>query len=124
MATLLSKEKPKPSGPLGISVERLSSSLARSASNSIDELQGLVSELQKMQEFLKSEVDNVQCQIDNALAGINIIVETIGPWKGIASSQTLPSGTRNVRAGGPAANIEHHVAPDSNGAAREPRKAE
>ena len=109
MATLLSKEKPKPSGPLGISVERLSSSLARSASNSVDELQGLVSELQKMQEFLKSEVDNVQCQIDNALAGINIIVETIGPWKGIASSQTLPSGTRNVRAGGPAANIEHHV---------------
>ena len=109
MATLLSKEKPKPSGPLGISVERLSSSLARSASNSVDELQGLVSELQKMQEFLKSEVDNVQCQIDSALAGINIIVETIGPWKSIASSQTLPSGTRNVRAGGPAANIEHHV---------------
>ena len=62
-----------------------------------------------MQDFLKSEVDNVQCQIDNALAGINIIVETIGPWKSIASSQTLPSGTRNVRAGGPAANIEHHV---------------
>ena len=109
MATLLSKEKPKPSGPLGISVERLSSSLARSASNSVDELQGLVSELQKMQEFLKSEVDNVQCQIDSALAGINIIVETIGPWKGIATSQTLPSGTRNVRAGGPGANIEHHV---------------
>ena len=109
MATLLSKEKQKPSGPLGISVERLSSSLARSASNSVDELQGLVTELQKMQDFLKSEVDNVQCQIDSALAGINIIVETIGPWKSIASSQTLPSGTRNVRAGGPAANIEHHV---------------
>ena len=110
MATLLSKEKPKPSSPLGISVERLSSSLARSASNSVDELQGLVSELQKMQEFLKSEVNNVQCQIDNALAGINIIVETIGPWKSIAGSQTLPSsGARNVRAGGPAANIDQHV---------------
>jgi len=108
MATLLSKEKPKPSGQLGISVERFNSSLARSASNSIDELQGLVSELQKMQEFLKSEVDNVQCQIDNAMAGINIIVETIGPWKSIASSQTT-SGIRNVRAGGPAANNEQHV---------------
>jgi hypothetical protein len=68
-------------------------------SNSIDELQGLASELQKMQEFLKSEVDNVQRQIDSALAGINIIVETISPWKSIAGSQTLPSGAGNVRAG-------------------------
>ena len=38
-----------------------------------------------MQEFLKSEVDNVQHQIDCAVAGINIIVETIGPWKSIAA---------------------------------------
>ena len=109
MATLLSKEKPKPSGPLGISVERLSSSLARSASNSVDELQGLVSELQKMQEFLTSEVASVQRQIDSALGGINIIVETIAPWKSIASSQTLPPGTRNVRAGGLAAHIEQRI---------------
>ena len=100
------QEKPKPSGPLEISAERFNSSVARLTSNSIEELQGLVSELQKMQEFLKSEVDNVQRQIDSALAGINIIVETIGPWKSLAGSQTLPSGTRNVRAGGPAANIE------------------
>jgi hypothetical protein len=86
LATQLSKEKSKPSGPLEISA-----SVARSTSNSIDELQGLVSELQKMQDFLKSEVDNVQRQIDSALAGINIIVETIGPWKSLAGSQTLPS---------------------------------
>jgi len=59
-----------------------------------------------MQEFLKSEVDDVQRQIDSAVAGINIIVETIGPWKSIAGS----SGTRNVRAGGPAANIEQRHA--------------
>ena len=56
-ATQLSKEKSKPSGPLEISAERFNSSVARLTSNSIDELQGLVSELQKMQEFLKSEVD-------------------------------------------------------------------
>ena len=62
-----------------------------------------------MQEFLTSEVDRVQRQIDSALGGINIIVETIGPWKSITSSQTLPSGTRNVRAGGPAANIEQRI---------------
>jgi len=104
----LSKEKSKPSGPQEISAERLSS-VARLTSNSMDELQGLVSELQKMQEFLKSEVDNVQRQIDSALAGIDIIVETIGPWKSLAGSQTLPTGTRNAGAGASAANIEQRV---------------
>lgn len=106
--TQLSNEKSKPSSPLEISAERFSS-VARLTSSSINELQGLVSELQKMQEFLKSEVDNVQRQIDSALAGINIIVETISPWKSIAGSQALPSGTRNVRAGGPAANTEQRI---------------
>jgi hypothetical protein len=112
LATQLSKsatqEKSKPSGPLEISAERFSS-VARLTSSSINELQGLVSELQKMQDFLKSEVDNVQRQIDSALAGINIIVETIGPWKSLAGSQTLPSGTRNGRAAGPAANVEQRI---------------
>ena len=106
LATQLNKEKSNPSGQqLEISADRFNSSVARLTSNSIGELQGLVSELQKMQEFLKSEVDNVQRQIDSAVAGINIIVETIGPWKSIAGS----SGTRNVRAGGPAANIEQRI---------------
>ncbi|MEH2507646.1 hypothetical protein V1290_006457 [Bradyrhizobium sp. AZCC 1578] len=109
-ATQLSKsetqEKSQPSSELEISAERINSSVARLTSNSIGELQGLASELQKMQDFLQAEVNNVQRQIDSALAGINIIVETISPWKSIAGSQTLPSGTRNVRAGGPAANIE------------------
>ena len=105
-ATQLSKEKSQPSGPLEITTERFNSSVARLTSTSIDGLQELVSELQRMQEFLNSEVDKVQRQIDSALAGINIIVETIGPWKSIAGSQTLPSDTRNVRAGGPAANYE------------------
>ena len=112
LATQLSKsatQEKSTSGPLEISAERISSSVARLTSNSIDELQGLASELQKMQEFLKSEVDNVQRQIDSALAGINIIVETISPWKSIAGSQTLPSGAGNVRAGGPAANIEQRI---------------
>ena len=45
--TQLSNEKSKPSGPLEISAERISSSVARLTSNSIDELQGLASELQK-----------------------------------------------------------------------------
>ena len=113
LATQLGKsatqEKSGPAAPLEISAERFNSSVARLTSSSIDELQGLISELQRMQEFLTSEVDNVQCQIDSALAGINIIVETIGPWKGLAGSQALPSGTRNVRVGGPAANIEQRI---------------
>ena len=104
-ATQSSKEKSNSSGPLEITAERFNTSVARLTLNSIDELHKLVSELQKMQEFLKSEVDNVQRQIDSAVAGINIIVETIGPWKGIAGS----SGTRNVRAGGPAAAIEQRI---------------
>jgi len=55
-------------------------------------------------------------QIDSALAGIDIIVETISPWKSIVGSQTLPSGTRNVRAGGPAASIEQTIGADRSGA--------
>ena len=113
LATQLSKlatqEKSKPSGPLEISAEQFNSSVARLTSNSTDELHKLVSELQKMQEFLKSEVDNVQRQIDSAVAGINIIVETIGPWKSLSGSQTLPSSTRNVRAGDRQANIEQRI---------------
>ena len=99
-ATQLGKENSSLSSP-----PEISAAVARLTTNSIDELRKLVSELQKMQDFLKSEVDNVQRQIDSAVAGINIIVETIGPWKSIAGS----SGTRNVRAGGPAANIEQRV---------------
>jgi hypothetical protein len=103
------KEKSNPSSPLEISTERFNASVARLTSNSVDELHKLASELQKMQEFLKSETESVQRQIDSAVAGINIIVETIGPWKNMAGSQTLPSGTRNVRAGGPAANLEQRI---------------
>jgi hypothetical protein len=100
LATQLSKEKLGPIGP-----PEITAAVARLTSNSIDELHKLVSELQKMQDFLKSEVDKVQRQIDSAVAGINIIVDTIGPWKSIAGA----AGTRNVRTGGPAANIEQRV---------------
>jgi len=88
LSKLAAREKSRPSGPLETTAERFNSSVARLTSNSIDELQGLVSELQKMQEFLTSEVSNVQRQIDNAMAGINIIVETIGPWKNMAGPLT------------------------------------
>ena len=109
LATQPGKEKSDPSSPLEINTERFNSSVARLTSNSIDDLHKLASELQKMQEFLKAEVDSVQRQIESAVAGINIIVDTIGPWKNFAGSQAHSSGTRNVRAGGPAANLEQRI---------------
>jgi exonuclease VII large subunit len=87
-----------------IDAERIRSSVARLTSSSVDGLEGLTSELQQLQKFLKSEVERVQSEIESALAGIKIIVETIAPWKDMVSLAS-PTGTRPVRSG-PAANIE------------------
>jgi hypothetical protein len=54
-----------------------------------------------MQEFLKSEVGRVQSEIDSVLAGVNIIIETIAPWKSTTDSLAPPKKTSAVRAGGP-----------------------
>ena len=86
-----------------LDAERIRSSVARLTSNSIEGLEGLSSELQALQKFLKSEVERVQGEIESALAGIKIIIDTIAPWKNTPVSP--PAGTRALRAG-PAANIE------------------
>src|SRR5262249_17331210 len=83
--------------------ERLKSSVARLTSSSINGLEGLSSELQELQGFLKCEVERVQGHIDSALAGIKIIVETIAPWQSTLALLE-PPGVRPVRAG-PAANL-------------------
>src|SRR5665811_1534242 len=70
----------------------------------MQELEGLKSELQKLQEFLSSEVGRVQQEIESALAGITIIVETIAPWKSMASV-TPPNIARSARAR-PPTNVE------------------
>ena len=75
--------------------ERIRSSVARLASNSIDDLEKLTSELQQLQEFLKSETERVQHQIGDVLAGIRIIMETIAPWK-----TTSDAGPQNTHANG------------------------
>jgi hypothetical protein len=59
----------------------------------IDGLQGLTSELQNLQTFLNSEVSRVQGEIDSALSGIKIIMETIAPWKSPPISPALPTRT-------------------------------
>jgi hypothetical protein len=95
---------PKSRPQIEADAERIKSAVARLTSSSIDGLEGLASELQQLQEFLKCEVERVQAEIESALAGINIIIETIAPWKGM-SVPIVSTGARGYRAG-PAANIE------------------
>ena len=71
----------RPTQKIEIDAERIRSSIARLTSNSIGELEGLTSELQKLDEFLKSETGRVQREIENVQAGIKIIIEAITPWK-------------------------------------------
>ena len=104
ISKLVEEEIPKSSPRVENDVERIRSSVTRLASNSINGLEALTSELQELQKFLKSEVERVQGEIESALAGIEIIVETIAPWKSTAVSPTPPASTRAVRAG-PAANV-------------------
>jgi hypothetical protein len=97
-------EVSKPLAQIEADAERIKSAVARLTATSIEGLEGLAFELQNLQTFLKSEVERVQGEIESALAGINIIVETIAPWKAILIPQAAASA-RPVR-GGPAANLE------------------
>jgi hypothetical protein len=88
----------KPLSQIETDAERIRSSIARLTSNSLEGLEGLASELQQLQSFLKSEVERVQGEIESALAGINIIIETIAPWKTSTTPSTLSSNARPIRA--------------------------
>jgi ElaB/YqjD/DUF883 family membrane-anchored ribosome-binding protein len=98
---LLKQESAKPvqteHTKIEFDAERIRSSVARLASNSVDELEKLTSELQQLQDFLKSETERVQHQIGDVLAGIEIIIETIAPWKttGVASAQHTNANGRD-----------------------------
>jgi hypothetical protein len=95
----MAEHRPKPK--LEIDAERIRTSIARLTSNSIGELEGLASELQKLDEFIKFETDRIQHDIDSLLSGIKIIVETIAPWKRQAAVTAAPLGpARTVLAGG------------------------
>src|SRR5579871_3979227 len=82
------KAKPK----IEMDAERIRTSIGRLTSNSIGELEGLASELQKLDEFIKYETDRIQRDIDSLLSGIKIIVETISPWKRQATVATTGVG--------------------------------
>ena len=92
ITNLIEQASPKHFSPqIENNVERIRSSIARSSSVSIDGLQGLTSELQELQTFLNSEVSRVQGEIDSALSGIKIIMETIAPWKSPPISPAPPT---------------------------------
>ena len=91
ISNLIEQGIPKHSPQAGNNAERIRSSIARSTSVSIDGLQELTSELQELQTFLNSEVSRVQGEIESALSGIKIIMETIAPWKSPSISPALPT---------------------------------
>jgi hypothetical protein len=82
---------------VGIDAERIRTSISRLTSNSIDELEKLISKLQELQEFLKSETGRVQGEIGSVLDGVGIIIEAIAPWKadGVASAQNTRTNGRD-----------------------------
>ena len=98
LSNLVKHETAKSISPTEKNAERIRTSLARLSSTSIEDLEALTAELKRMQDFVKSEVDGVQRQIEGALAGINIIVETIAPWKN-ASPPAAVTNPRPFRAG-------------------------
>src|SRR3974390_1255119 len=90
-------------------IERIMSSVARLTSSSIEGLENLTSELHDLQKFLETEVARVQSEVDNAMAGIKIIMEAIAPLRSLQTSGAAGSIIRS----GPAANISapSHQAP-------------
>jgi hypothetical protein len=96
MSSPASEEATEKSLPAeAIDAERIRSSITRLTSNSTDELGKLMAELERLQEFLKSETERVQREIESILDGIGIIIEALGPWKtaGLASAQNTRQAT-------------------------------
>ncbi len=87
--------------------EQTKSSLARLTLNSIDRLERLMSEIQQMRDFLRSEGERVQREIVNyaqlnqnvALAATKIEAETVGTWKSTAVAGDSHSGAKQLSNG-------------------------
>jgi hypothetical protein len=84
--------------------ERLRSAVARLTSNSTDKLLTLLSSLQEVQEFLRSEGERVQREVANyaqlhqnvASAATKIIAQTIGRKTTAGSGEEQNSGLRQA----------------------------
>jgi hypothetical protein len=87
--------------------ERTKSSLARLTANSIDRLEGLMSEIQEMREFLRSEGERVHREVVNyaqlnqnvALAATKIKAETVGTWKSTSLAGDTHSSAKQLSNG-------------------------
>ena len=60
ISRLLAQKAPNPPTQIEADAERIKAAIARLTSNSIDGLEGLMSELQQLQAFLKCEVERVR----------------------------------------------------------------
>ncbi len=93
---LAEQEKNKPAqilnSKIGTDAERIRSSISKLTSNSVDELEKLISKLQELQEFLKSETSRVQGEIGSVLDGVGIIIDALAPWKADGSANTRTNG--------------------------------
>jgi hypothetical protein len=82
---LAEKEYGPGAAKIGYDGERIISSVALFTSKSIKELEGLTFELHGLQEFLKSETERVQRDIDNALAD--------SPWRNVRLESSVQEKT-------------------------------
>jgi hypothetical protein len=73
--------------------ERIKTSVALLTSKSIKELEGLTFELKGLQEFLKSETERVQREVDTALSGVRVIMDTISPWRNVRPESSVQEKT-------------------------------
>jgi len=78
---------------IGYDGERIKTSVALFTSKSIKELEGLTFELNALQEFLRSETERVQREIDNALSGLSLIIDTISPWRNVRPESSVQEKT-------------------------------
>jgi len=82
---------------IGIDAERIRSSISKLTSNSVDELEKLISKLQELQELLKSETSRVQGEIGSVLDGVGIIIEALAPWKNDGATSTRTNGRDKLK---------------------------
>ena len=82
---------------VGIDAEQLRSAISKLTSNSVDELEKLISKLQELQEFLKSETSRVQGEIGSVMDGVGIIIETLAPWKTDDAANARPNGRDKLK---------------------------
>jgi hypothetical protein len=83
---------------VGIDAEQFRSSISKLTSNSVDELEKLISKLQELQEFLKSETSRVHGEIGSVLDGVGIIIEALAtPRKTDGAANTRPNGRDKLK---------------------------